>query len=209
MKTGLIVTAHVEGKAHINLDESAFDEIICADGGWNAARDLRLHPTFYIGDYDSSSRPDVDHLVVLPCRKNMTDTEAALDLAYEKGCRSITILGGLGGRFDHTMGNIGDLAFWSGKLEHAEILDGWNRVIIREPGTVKIGRNGFKYLSIIAYGGEVTGLTLKNVEYPLDNFTLTNETARCVSNEICENRSEAIISHRTGRILIIQSNDAD
>lgn len=208
-KSGLIITAHVEGIPHIHIREEDYDEIVCADGGIRASAALKLHPDKYIGDYDSAKQPDVPDLIKLPCRKNMTDSEAAIDLAIEDGCTDITILGGLGGRFDHTMGNIGMLAAYTGKIPHIEILDGWNRVFIADPGTVRVSRHGFKYISIIAYGNEVTGITLRQVKYLLDDFTLSNETTRGVSNEIEDGCEEAVITHRTGRLLIIQSNDAD
>lgn len=208
-KSGLIITAHVEGIPHIHIHEEDYDEIVCADGGIRASAALDLHPDKYIGDYDSAKQPDVPDLIKLPCRKNMTDSEAAIDLAIEDGCTDITILGGLGGRFDHTMGNIGMLAAYTGKIPHIEILDGWNRVFIADPGTVRVSRHGFKYISIIAYGSEVTGITLRQVKYLLDDYTLSNETTRGVSNEIEDDCEEAVITHRTGRLLIIQSNDAD
>lgn len=208
-KSGLIITAHVEGIPHIHIHEEDYDEIVCADGGIRASEALDLHPDKYIGDYDSAKQPDVPDLIKLPCRKNMTDSEAAIDLAIEDGCTDITILGGLGGRFDHTMGNIGILAAYTGKIPHIEILDGWNRVFIADPGTVRVSRHGFKYISIIAYGSEVTGITLRQVKYLLDDYTLSNETTRGVSNEIEDDCEEAVITHRTGRLLIIQSNDAD
>ena len=107
------------------------------------------------------------------------------------------------------MGNIGMLASFTGKIRHIEILDGWNRVFIADPGTVRVKRNGFKYISIIAYGSSVTGITLRQVKYLLDDYTLSNETTRGVSNEIANDEEEAVITHKTGRLLIIQSNDAD
>ncbi len=209
IRKALVITAHVEGIPHIHIHEDDYDEVICADGGIRAANALKLHPTQYIGDYDSAQQPDVPGLIKLPCKKNMTDSEAAIDLAIEHNCNYITILGGLGGRFDHTMGNIGMLASFTGKIRHIEILDGWNRVFIADPGTVRVKRNGFKYISIIAYGSSVTGITLRQVKYLLDDYTLSNETTRGVSNEIANDEEEAVITHKTGRLLIIQSNDAD
>ncbi len=208
-KTGLVITAHVEGIPHIRINAEDYDEIVCADGGIRAAQALGLKPDKYIGDFDSAAQPDVPNLIKLPCQKDMTDSEAAIDLAIADSCTDVTILGGLGGRFDHTMGNIGMLASYTGKIPHIEILDGWNRVFIADPGTVRVKRNGFKYISIIAYGSEVTGITLRNVKYLLDDFTLSNETTRGVSNEIADDCEEAVITHRTGRLLIIQANDAD
>ena len=103
MARTLIITAHVEHLEQLHLDYTQFDQIICADGGLLIAEKLGLSPTYLIGDYDSMDMPDTAGIIKLPMEKDMTDTEAAIDLAASKGFDDLTILGGLGGRFDHTM----------------------------------------------------------------------------------------------------------
>ena len=207
MQKYLIFTSRVDGLRHLTIDRADYDHVICADGGVKPAAALGITPDIVIGDFDSAEQPDMEDLIRLPVKKDMTDSEAAIDLAVSRGAGSITIIGGLGGRFDHTMGNLGMLAKYTGILSSIRIIDGWNRIFIADPGTVTVQKDDYKYLGLASYGEQVTGLTLRGVAYPLDNFTLTNRTSRCVSNEIPGESAE--ISFKTGRLLIIQSRDAE
>lgn len=207
MSKTLIITSHVEGLSHITLDFEGFQHIICADGGHLIAEKLGLTPEYLIGDYDSSSKPDRPDVILLPMEKDMTDSEAAVDFAVSKGFTDITVLGGLGGRFDHTMGNIGMLAKYCGRLNHLSFVDGQNCVFMAVPGTQKIKKNGYKYLGIISYGSFAENVTLRGVKYPLENYLLPNDTTLGVSNEILN--EEAEISFTGGKLLIILSKDAE
>ena len=200
----LIVTSHIEHSEKLTLDYSAFSTVICADGGLVSARRLKITPTLLIGDYDSCPLPDSD-VIRLPTEKDMTDSEAAIDLAVSRGSDDITILGGLGGRFDHTMGNIGMLAKYCKKSVRLVLLDGQNCVFMITPGSIRIPKSSFKYLGIISYGGCAENVTLRGVKYPLTDHYLTNETSLGVSNEITEDAAQ--ISFTSGRLLIILSND--
>ena len=143
-------------------------------------------------------------LIVLPHEKDVTDTEAAVDLAYERGARVITIIGGLGGRLDHTLANLGLLAKYLGKAD-IFILDGDNFVRMFAPGSHMIVGAGYDYLGLIPFGGPVTGLTLENVKYPLTDCDVDGTTSLTVSNEITDDPAKIIF--RTGKLLVIQSDD--
>lgn len=205
MKRCLILTSHIEGAERLTVNAADYDAVIAADGGLTWAEKLGLAPTQIIGDFDSTGRPDAEHLIVLPREKDMTDSEAAIDLAVSRGYRDIVVLGGLGGRFDHTMGNVGLLAKTLDSVDWIEFQDGYNRMFMKGPGEFTVKRGRFQYLGLIAYGGFVEGLTLQNVKYPLTDFTLRDDTTLGVSNEILDDRSE--ISFRRGKLLVIQSND--
>ena len=207
MKKALIVTAHVEHLEHIDLDFEQFDTIICADGGLLVADKLNLTPTHLIGDYDSMKMPDAPDIIKLPMEKDMTDTEAAVDLAVSLGFDHITILGGLGGRFDHTMGNLGVLAKYCGKTHYLALIDGQNYVRMVNPGRYEMPKNPYKYLGIISYGDFAENVTLCGVKYPLEDHFLTHETSLGVSNEIIS--EVAKISFTSGKLLIILSKDID
>lgn len=207
MTKTLIITSHIEALERVTLDIKGFDKVICADGGHITAKNLGITPDFLIGDYDSSSKPDRSDVILLPMEKDMTDSEAAIDFAVSEGFEHITLLGGLGGRFDHTMGNIGLLAKYCGKLKHLAICDGQNYVFMTSPGSVSIPQNEYKYLGIISYGGTSAGVTLKGVKYPLTDYTLTDATTLGVSNEITADTAE--ISFTSGKLLIILTKDID
>lgn len=207
MKKALIVTAHVEHLEGINLDFSQFDAIICADGGLLIAEKMGLTPTHLIGDYDSMDLPDTPDVIRLPMEKDMTDTEAAVDMAVDLGFSNLTVLGGLGGRFDHTMGNLGVMAKYCNKTDVIAFVDGQNYVRMVPPGRYEMPKNPYKYLGIISYGDFAEKVTLTGVKYPLDGYFLTHETSLGVSNEVTADVAE--ISFTSGKLLIILSKDID
>ncbi|MBQ6444876.1 MAG: thiamine diphosphokinase [Clostridia bacterium] len=221
-RTCLIVTSRVDGAEQLNIDLSAYDAVICADRGLQVAEALDLLgdvPVYLIGDYDSGTPPTeaeqaaASGLVVLPTVKDMTDSEAAIDLAVSRGYDVIHVLGGLGGRFDHSMGNLGMLAKYveDPRVKELWFEDGQNRVFMKTPGTFRVPARGpenrFDYFGLIAYSGAVEGLTITGAKYPLAGHTLTPDTTLGVSNEVAKDAPFAEVSHTKGHLLVIYSKD--
>ncbi|MBR0364067.1 MAG: thiamine diphosphokinase [Clostridia bacterium] len=221
-RTCLIVTSRVDGAEQLNIDLSAYDAVICADRGLQVAEALDLLgdvPVYLIGDYDSGTPPTeaeqaaASGLVVLPTVKDMTDSEAAIDLAVSRGYDVIHVLGGLGGRFDHSMGNLGMLAKYveDPRVKELWFEDGQNRVFMKTPGTFRVPARGpenrFDYFGLIAYSGAVEGLTITGAKYPLAGHTLTPDTTLGVSNEVAKDAAYAEVSHTKGHLLVIFSKD--
>ena len=138
----------------------------------------------------------------------MTDTEAALDIAATKHPSSITILGGLGGRFDHTMGNIALLSKYDLPIK---IKDEKNSVTLLRPGKYFVAKDDYKYISLVPFTPSVSGLSISGVKYTLKDAELTHDNTLGISNEITETSSNASltceISFKTGKLLVCQSND--
>ena len=221
-RTCLIVTSRVDGAEQLIIDLSAYDAVICADRGLQVAEALDLLgdvPVYLIGDYDSGTPPTeaeqaaASGLVVLPTVKDMTDSEAAIDLAVSRGYDVIHVLGGLGGRFDHSMGNLGMLAKYveDPRVKELWFEDGQNRVFMKTPGTFRVPARGpenrFDYFGLIAYSGAVEGLTITGAKYPLAGHTLTPDTTLGVSNEVARDAPFAEVSHTAGLLLVILSID--
>ncbi len=219
MKTCLILTSHIEGSDFLKaIDPTEYDLLICADGGLQWAERLSWLgrvPTVLLGDYDSGHAPtdaeraEAADLVILPSVKDVTDSEAAIDLAVERGCAVIRVLGGLGGRLDHTMGNLGLLAKYvdDPRVEVLCFEDGRNRTVMKSPGTFRVERGRFDYFGLIAYGGAVEGLTMTGAKYPLTNHTLTPDTTLGVSNEIAKDAPFTQVTFTKGHLLVIESKD--
>ena len=205
MAKALVITSYAEHIDKLRTDFSSFDKVICADGGYLIAGKLGLKPDFFIGDYDSSPVPDASNAKVLPCEKDMTDTEAAIEAAVNSGADEVTILGGLGGRFDHTMGNIGMLCRYTEKGLKISMEDGQNYVFMLAPGSYEIPANSFRYMGIISYSPVTKGIRLGGTKYPLDGYDLTYDTSLGVSNEIISDK--ASISFDEGLLLMIFSDD--
>lgn len=205
-KTAYIITSYIEGEEILSrIPEGRY--IICADKGWKYAEKYNFKPDMIIGDFDSSEKPDFESTVILPAEKDITDSEAALDYAVSKGFQRIVIIGGLGGRLDHTMGNISLLAkYCDTPGVEVFIKDYQNLAFMKSAGTFRIANDEeYKYIGLISYGGNINSLTLKGFKYEIENRTLTDDTTLGVSNELVSDYGE--ITVKAGRLLIVMTRD--
>ena len=79
-------------------------EYIGVDHGVEELLKQGITPKFAIGDFDSlQNRQTLENLniQILPERKDVTDTHAAIDYLLSKGYDEIEIYGVTGGRLDH------------------------------------------------------------------------------------------------------------
>ena len=182
----------------------ADDWVIAADGGLRLARRLSLRPALLVADFDSSVREENREeipVAVLPVRKDDTDTMAAARIGLERGFREFLLLGASGGRLDHTAGNFAVLAYLCGRGARAVLADEHGRVEMLPPGRYRVEAEEGMALSLLPYGGAVSGLWVKNAEYPLENATLTPDFPLGVSNAFSNGRDVEI--EFTGGILQI------
>ena len=83
---------------------------VAADSGLRLAEAAGLRPDWIIGDMDSLDGEEMlrdyppERVIRHPVDKDFTDTELALALLWEKGCGSVWLMGGGGGRIDHLFG---------------------------------------------------------------------------------------------------------
>lgn len=190
------------------------DMLIAADQGLFACEKLGMKPQALVGDFDTAGRkclepyrndPDVE-MRLFRAEKDWTDTEMAAELAMEKGCIEIVLLGGTGTRIDHVLGNIQVLALAMSRGVPMIMVDPHNRIHMHNhPFTMKKSEQYGHFVSLFACGGDVQGLTLRGFRYEVENFTLGSIGSRAVSNEIAE--EEACVEFRSGRLLVIESRD--
>lgn len=189
------------------LAESA-DYIIAADGGQNRAREFGLQPDCVIGDFDSTTlNEDFDCLyITYPAEKDLTDTEAALTHALEKGCRNVILLGGMGGRLDHTMGNIGLLDKYYSSFDHMEFIDGKNNMeLLKDSGRTLKRDARYKYFGLVSLNAEASGIDIRGAKYELTGASLERASTLGVSNEFSEDTVDIYV--REGTLLIVRSAD--
>ena len=190
---------------------------MAADRGLFYADQAGLSVDYILGDFDSLPAGILDKykekevlLRTYPPEKDYTDTHLALLWAVEEGAKHVTIIGGMGTRFDHSFANIGLLSMLLEKGIKGEILDPHNRIFMMDKehsGVVKIKKNRDKkeYISLIPYTEKVTGITLKGFQYPLQNETLTIGISRGISNELV--KEEGLIQTEDGTLIVCISND--
>jgi thiamine pyrophosphokinase len=180
---------------------------IAADSGYNNAARLGEKVDVFIGDMDSVgavSLPKGTEVVRLKPEKDVTDTQAAVELAFDRGCREIVIIGGIGTRLDHSLSNLYILENMYLRGVHCILDNGKNRVRYTRNCEL-IAKSHFRYLSLIAADPIVKGVTVEGCKYPLKNERLTRDLQFAVSNEIVENC--AFVSVKRGGIFIIESAD--
>ena len=196
----------------LGLHMSEADLIIAADSGYNNASRLGVRPGLLLGDLDSIDRgalaPDeLEHIekIIVPAIKDDTDTQLAVDTALERGADEIIIIGGLGGRLDHTLSTVFLLESIKDKGARGVITDGRNRVRIMESGEELTIKRGYKYLSLVGLTDTCEGVSISGVFYPLKDAVLERKYAFAVSNEITADAAE--ISLSKGILLVIESRD--
>lgn len=190
------------------------DFVIAADRGLLFCHENGLRPDYILGDFDSlpSGVLDTYRDSGIPIRefnpvKDATDTCIALEYALDRGSSEIWLLGATGGRIDHLLCNIQILksAFLRGVP--AYIVDSRDLLTLPVERRFKLSRAGQygKYVSFFPLEDRVEGLTLRGFKYPLENFTLRNETGLGQSNEITSETAE--VSWESGILIMVQSRD--
>ena len=163
-----------------------------------------ITPKFAIGDFDSlQNRQTLENLniQILPERKDVTDTHAAIDYLLSKGYDEIEIYGATGGRLDHFFAVMCLLEKYQDvKLK---VIDQQNCIQLLKPGVHQIENKGYYYFSLFALNESI--LSIKQAEYTLDHYLLKRDDPLCVSNEV---KGEYAIIENSGNILLIQSRDA-
>lgn len=192
-------------KARLLLQEG--DLIISADGGTRHALALGCMPNLLLGDLDSITMEEKGKLeqagvavIQFPRDKDQTDLELALSHAIGLDPSKIIIVGALGGRMDQTLANL--LLLTDARLSSVDVRmdDGVEEIFLCR-GRARIhGRSG-EVVSLIPWGGEVTGVVTENLKWPLHNESLRPEKTRGISNEMLG--EEAVINIETGTLLVV------
>ena len=201
--TAVIFTGGECDTALLTPDEYAGDLIIAADAGYRTAKKCGVRPHIIAGDFDSSPVPaDTGaEIIRVPAEKDDTDTMLACDLAIERGASVIRILGGTGGRIDHTLSNLFLLENLHRRGVRASLCDGRNRICLLENESRTLSRCRYHYFSLIALSD--AWATLSGCKYPLTDAPLTRALPYAVSNEIAE--EQAHIAVRGGPVFLIES----
>lgn len=205
----LIITG---GECAAEVHIPCHDMCVAADSGLIRAKDLGVFPHYIIGDFDSLGSvpteytdPDTgrkSEIFRYPVQKNETDTMLAADFAIEHGATELYVIGGLGGRADHTLSNVFLLEALANRGVPVIYTDGANEIhVIREGECADIPHGEYKYFSTLALDECV--ISVEGCAYPLDHSTLTRQNAYAVSNEALP--CGATVTCHKGKLLIVRS----
>ena len=178
------------------------DVVICADGGFNHASEYGIHANFVIGDMDSV-KVDItgENTRIYPTKKDFTDSELAVELAFEEGCDEIILLAMTGTRLDHTIANICLLKRIAERGAKGVIIDKKNTIYYIKDRVCLDGLFG-KTVSLIPLNGDLTGVSNSGLMYPLNNETVYYGATRGISNEVISDEADITVSGGEGIVVV-------
>jgi thiamine pyrophosphokinase len=188
------------------------DLVIAADSGAEWLDGQGRPPNVLVGDLDSIDPGLLERLSAQGVAierhqvdKDASDAELALARAVSDGANEVVILGGIGGeRLDHELANLLLLADRR-----------WTRLdlrIVRGRTTVRALRDGAEadlegasgdLVTLLAVGGDASGVTTRGLRYPLLGETLSFGHTRGLSNEV--EHAPASVSLERGTLLVIET----
>ena len=204
MKRCVIVGgADINNYEYIKSRLSEDDFIIFCDSGLKHLDSLQVKPGLIVGDFDSHDNPQLDvETIVLPCEKDDTDTVFAVKEALKRGFDDFLLIGVVGARLDHTLGNVSILLYLDSLGKKGKIVDDYSEmeIVSNEPACVN---DSFAYFSLLNISGTAKGITIENAKYLLDNAEITCEYQYGVSNEVTPGMT-AKVTVKEGKLLLIK-----
>jgi len=179
------------------------DYFVFCDSGLRHLENLSVKPSLIVGDFDSHENPNIDvETIVLPCEKDDTDTVFAVKEAIRRGFDDFLLLGVVGARLDHTLGNVSILLYLDKLGKRGLIIDDYSEMEIVSDKPAYIDDN-FAFFSVLNISGTAKGLTITNAKYPLDNAEITCDYQYGISNEVLSGKT-AKVSVSDGKLLLIK-----
>lgn len=179
------------------------DFLIFCDCGLRHREGLGVAPKLIVGDFDSFENPGLEtETIVLPCEKDDTDTVFAVKEALKRGFDDFLLLGVIGQRIDHTLGNVSVLKMLYDRGVPAVIVDDYCEMQAVGKDVAYVD-DSYPYFSLINIFGKTKGITIKNAKYPLSDAEIACDYQYGVSNEVIKGK-RAEVSVSDGCILLVK-----
>ena len=178
------------------------DLVIAADRGYDSLMAYGVVPDLVVGDFDSLGyAPTHPNVTQLPNIKDDTDMVFAVRRGLELGYRRFVLLGGIGGRLEHTVGNL-QLLDWLTTQNAIGFLAGEKTAATAlRNGRITFPASMAGYLSVFCNSGTAKGVNLQGLKYPLTDYTMSDSFPIGVSNEFLG--QEATVSVNNGSLLLL------
>lgn len=198
-----IICPYDEKDTLSKISVSENDIVICADASYEKATSHGIAPDYIIGDFDSGERPFAPEcgIIEYPSEKDDTDTMLCLKKAIELGFKDIVIVGGIGGRLDHTLANISALIYANERGVKAVLEGSGNKAFIIS-GNLTINKEKNTYLSFFPITPTAC-ISLEGTKYKAFKLSIEQNFPIGVSNEITE--AYAKITVHSGKVLAVIS----
>jgi thiamine pyrophosphokinase len=211
LRTIIIAAGSIDDPQRDHQRIQPTDFIIAADGGAAYSHMLGLEPDVIIGDLDSLDQDILQqyrqrdiNIITHPTHKDATDLELAIEYALQQDAAEIIVLGALGQRWDHSLGNILLLANPEFQTVPLRMVSGPVEIGLVQPSKMyaidgKIG----DLVSLIPLKGDVSGITTQGLEYPLEKGRLRYGATRGISNTLTQ--PTATVSIQQGLLLCLHT----
>lgn len=161
------------------------------------------HIRSYLRENDSHQDPHLNiETITLPREKDDTDTVFAVKTALERGFQEFLLVGVIGGRLDHTLGNVSLLLMLDAHGKKAAALDDYSELEIVSDTPVHI-EDRCSYFSLLNISGVAEGITVRNAKYPLADAKINCEYQYGISNEVLPGMTADVVV-KNGRLLLIK-----
>lgn len=179
------------------------DLLIAADGGYDILTARGIRPHLLVGDLDSITTRATDvPLLRFPVRKDEADMMLAWREGHRRGYRRFCLLGGTGGREDHTFANYALLLAIRRAGDRALLVGTADTVLMIENETVTIplkNRTG-RHFSAFPFDGAARDVTITGLSYTAEHITLSPDYPLAVSNLF--DTTDATVSVGDGALLL-------
>ncbi|RPH72503.1 thiamine diphosphokinase [bacterium] len=186
------------------LQKKGFSTLICADGGANSAKKLKLIPGYIIGDLDSIKENNLSYFqnksaIIKIDRQNDTDVEKCLKFAKYNKYKEAMLTGVTGDRLDHTFCNLGIVIKFMKRIKVRIIAE--NSLLAAYKGNVELTTFPGEIISLYGFDTD-TKITSEGLKYPLNNSALPFGKRESTSNVALSNKVKLKI--KNGIIFIIR-----
>lgn len=177
------------------------DYILAADGGLRHLEALSVKPHAILGDFDSLGYVPTG-AEVFPVEKDDTDAMLAVRHGLQRGYREFLIYGGLDGqRLDHTVANYQTLQFLADRGAKGYLIGKDYIVTVIKNENIRFPKTAEGILSLFCLGADAKGVSLKGLQYPLENGTLSSGFPLGVSNHFVGKDAEIRVEN--GSLLVM------
>ena len=141
-------------------------------------------------------------VIVLPHRKDDTDTVFAVKEGIRRGFDEFLLLGMTGQRMDHTFANVYTLLMLEELGKRAMIVDDFSEMEIVGNKPVLID-SSFPYFSLISLAGTARHVDIEDAVFPLTDGEIRSDYQYAVSNEVLPGKIVRV-SVGEGKLLLIR-----
>jgi thiamine pyrophosphokinase len=167
---------------------------------------LGYTPDVILGDFDSLGYVP-QKANVFPVEKDDTDAMLAVRKGLELGCDRFVLYGALEGpRLDHTVANFQTLQFLADRGGQGFLVGKDIIVTVLKNGSLTLPALPEGIVSVFCMGTDARGVTIRGLQYGLENGTLTAGFPLGVSNHFVG--KEAMVSVEDGSLLIFLPREA-